>query len=152
MSVVGVISGDAGQPDDGVAMDPDEPTGLSDAVALDQVVEHGMGLVPREPTVEQGRPLALGEAGLARVAVEQADVVLLAVTVADGEISGVTSPVEGAVGILATEASEVVHGEGTSRQRGWVVVQGIGSWVLDILRRSVFFCSVIPGHHRKSAL
>jgi|tagenome__1003787_1003787.scaffolds.fasta_scaffold19251337_2 hypothetical protein len=126
MSVVGVISGDAGQSDDRIAMDPDEPTRLSDAVALAQVVEHGMSLVHGEPAVEQGRALAFGEAGLARVAVEQADVALLTVALADGEISRVTSPVVGAGGILATEAGEVVHGKESSRQRGWVVVQGIG--------------------------
>ena len=126
MSVAGVTSGGTGQSDDGVAMDTDEPLGLSDAVALGQVVEHGMRLVIGKPTVEQGSDFAFGEACLTGVAVEQTDLVLLAVALADGEISGVASAVERAVGILATEAREVVHGKESSRQEGWVVVQGIG--------------------------
>lgn len=107
-----MIAGGAGQPDDGVAMDADEAFSLADAVSLGQVMEHGAGRLVGEPAIEQRRPLALGEAGLAGVAVEQADVIPLAVAIADGEIPGVSSPVEGAVGILAAEAGEVVHGIG----------------------------------------
>ena len=91
-------------------MDADQASGLADAAALVEVLEHGEGLLLGEMAVEQGRALALGEAGLAGVAVEQADVVLLAVAVADREVAGVASAVEGAVGVLAAEASEVVHG------------------------------------------
>src|SRR5512142_2091334 len=94
MSVVGVTSGGTGQSDDGVAMDTDEPLGLSDAVAPGQMVEHGVRLAFGGPTIEQGCALALGEAGLARVAVEQTDVVLLAVAFADREVSGVPSPID----------------------------------------------------------
>jgi hypothetical protein len=151
MSIVGVTSGGTGQSDDGVAMDTDEPLGLSDAVALGQMVEHGVCLVFGEPTIEQGCALALGEAGLARVAVEQTDVVLLAVAFADREVSGVPSPIEGAVGVLAAEAREVVHGEESSRQKGWVAVRGFGKEVLDILRPPIPFCSVMPGHHPVSS-
>ena len=147
---MGVTSGGTGQSDDGVAMDTDEPLGLSDAVALGQMVEHGVRLVFGEPTIEQGCALALGEAGLARVAVEQTDVVLLAVAFADREVSGVPSPIEGAVGVLAAEAREIVHGEESSRQEGWVAVRGFGKEVLDILRPPIPFCSVMPGHHQKT--
>ena len=86
-----MIAGGAGQADDGIAMDADEAPGLSDAVVLGEVMEYGAGLLLGHAAVEQWGALALGEAGLAGVAVEQADVILLAVTVADGQVSGSAS-------------------------------------------------------------
>jgi len=142
-----MIAGGAGQPDDGIAMDADEAAGLSDAVALGEVLEDGCGLLIGQPAVEQRGALALGEAGLAGLAVEQPDVVVLAVAVADGEVAGVASPVGRAVGILAAEAREIVHKELASRHAGSVGVQGFGSEVLDVLRRLIALCSVVPGHH-----
>jgi hypothetical protein len=109
MSVVGMLSGDAGQSDDGVGIDPDQASGGADATALIQVLEDGEGLLLGEMAVEEGRALALGEAVLAGLAVEQADVVLCAVSVADREIAGVSARVEGAAGVLTAEAREVVH-------------------------------------------
>jgi hypothetical protein len=100
-----------GQSDDGVAMDPDEPLGLSDAATVVEVGEDGASLLVGEPAIEEGRALAFGEAGLAGVAVEQADVILLAVAVADREVANTASAVQRAVGVMTTEASEVVHGE-----------------------------------------
>jgi len=147
MSVVGVVADGAGQSDDGVAMDADEASGLSDAAALVEVLEDGEGLVLGHAAVEQRGALAFGEAGLARLTVQQPDGVVLAVAVADGEISVVALPVGRAVGILATEAGEVIHSEAASRQAGWVEVQGIGSEMLDILRPIIALCSVIQGHH-----
>jgi hypothetical protein len=99
-----------GQADDGVAMDPDEPLGLSNAATIVEVGQHGAGLVVAEPAVKKGCALALGEAGFAGVAVKQAEVILLAVAVADREVAGTASAVERAVGVLTAEASEVVHG------------------------------------------
>jgi hypothetical protein len=64
-----------------------------------------------------------GEAGLAGPAREQADVMPLALAVADGEVAGPSLAVEGAVGILATEAGEIVHGERKSLHEGWVKIQ-----------------------------
>jgi hypothetical protein len=142
-----MIAGGFGQSDDGVAMGADEATGLADAVALGEVVEDGAGLLLGHPAVEQRGALALGEAGLAGPAVEQSDVVILAVAAADGEIAGVAAAVQEAFGILAAEAREVVHGEAASRLAGWVEVQCIDEEVLDILRRLIALCSVIPGHH-----
>ena len=104
-----MLSGVAGQSDDGVAMDPDEASGRPDAAALVEVVQDSQGLVWGQMGVEQGRALAFGEAVLAGLAVEEPDVVLLAVAGADGEVSGVASAIEVAAGILAAEACEVVH-------------------------------------------
>jgi hypothetical protein len=109
---VGVLSGLACQAGDGVAADADEPAGLSGAVALGQVTENGTGLVLGEMGAEQRGPLAFGEPVFTGPAVEQADMVLLAKMAADGEVASVTAAVERAVGTLAAEASEVVHGPG----------------------------------------
>jgi hypothetical protein len=147
MSVAGVIAGGASQPDDGVAMGADEATGLADAVALGEVVEDGRGLLLGHAAVEQRSALALGAAGLAGLAIPQSDVVILAVAVTDGEVAGVAPPVQGASGILAAEAGEVVQGDGASRRTGWVEVQGIDKEMLDILRHLIAPCSIIPGHH-----
>jgi hypothetical protein len=111
VSVVGVIAGGAGQPDDGIAMGADQAAGLADAVALGEVVEDGSGLLVGHAAVEQRGALALGEAGLAGLTVEQSDVVILAVAVADGEVTGVAAAVQGAFGVPAAEAGEVVHGD-----------------------------------------
>jgi hypothetical protein len=152
MSVVGMVASSSGQADDGVAMDTNEAAGLSDAVALGEVMEHGLGLLVGHAVLEQWRPLAFGEAGLAGVAVEQSDVVVLAVAIADGEVSGPASPVGRAVGILAAEAREIIHNDVASQHAGWVSVQGFGSELLDILRCFIVLCSVIQGHHPIPAL
>jgi hypothetical protein len=142
MSVVGVVAGGLGQSDDGIAMDADEAFGLTDAVALGEVMEHRAGLLVGESAIEQRRALALGEAGLAGVAVEQADLIPLAVAVADGEVAGPSSAVEGAVAILATEAGEIVHRGRKSLHERWVKVQSLLQEMLDILRLPIVFCSV----------
>ena len=147
-----MIAGGAGQADDSVAMDADQAAGLSDAVALGEVMEHGAGLLVGHAAVEQRGAFALGEAGLAGVAVEQADVVVLAVAIADGEVSITASPIGGTVGVLAAEARKIIHSDWASRPAGWVNVQGFGSELLDILRCLIAFCSVIQGHHRKNGL
>ena len=112
-----MVSGDAGQSDDGVGIDPDQTPGGADATALIQVLEDGEGLLFGEMAVEQGCTLSLRGAALAGVAVEQADVVLFAVAGADGKIAGVAPGVEDALGVLAAEAREVVHAEDRSGQR-----------------------------------
>ncbi len=105
-----MLSGGTGQSDDGVGCDADETTGLSDAVALGPVVEDGAGGRFGESAAVQRRALALGEAGAAAVAVQESELLVLAVVAADREVAGVTLAVQGAVGILATETGKVVHG------------------------------------------
>ena len=70
-------------------------------------------LVLGQVGAEQGRALALGEAGAAGGAVEQAVFMAAAVAHADGEAPGVTPAVVGAVGVEAAEAAEVVHSDGS---------------------------------------
>jgi hypothetical protein len=110
MSVAGMLSDPLGQADDRIAVDPDQAFGLSDAAALGEVLQHRAHFLSGEVGVEQGRALALGEAVFAGVAVEQADVVAFAVAVANREVSRIALAEAGAIGILAAEASEVVHG------------------------------------------
>lgn len=102
-----------GQADDGVAVDADEPLGLSDAAAVVEVGEDGTGLLVGEPAIKKGRALAFGEAGLA---IEQTDMFLLAVAVADREVAGTAWAVQRAVGVMRAEASEIVHGGEPSSQ------------------------------------
>jgi hypothetical protein len=66
-------------------------------------------------------------------AVEQADLVALAVAGAVGEVAGAAAAVPGAFGILRAEAREAVHGDAASRHAIRVEVQGIDEEVLDIL-------------------
>jgi hypothetical protein len=88
VGVVGVSSGHRRQANDRIAVDVDQASGLSDAAALAKVLEHGAGLLLGQVGVEQGRALAFGEARFAGVAVEQPDVVVLAVAGVDREVSG----------------------------------------------------------------
>jgi hypothetical protein len=94
MSVVGMSPGGAGQSDDGIAMDADEAPGGADAAPLVEVFEHREGLLLGQMAAVQRRALALREAGAAGVAVEQAELPLLAVAAADREVVGVTFAVE----------------------------------------------------------
>jgi hypothetical protein len=128
-------------------MDADEAPGLPDAVGLGEVMEDGTGLLVGHPAVEKRGALPLGEAGLAGLAIPQADVVVLAVAVADREVAGIALPVPRTFGVLAAEEGEVVHGDAASRHAGWIEVQGIDKEMLDILRRLIALCSVIQGHH-----
>jgi hypothetical protein len=150
MSVVGMLSDHAGQASDGVGIDADQASGAANATALVEMLEHGEGLFFGEMAVEQGRSLAFGEAVLAGLAVEQSDVLLLAVAGADREIAGVTATVEGALGVLTAEAREVVHAGDRSERRRSDEVRGYKSDVAHILRCSPVQCSVILSHDRKS--
>jgi hypothetical protein len=111
MSVMGVLPGDAGQSDDGVAMDADEASGGADAAALVEVLEHRVGLLLGQMAAVERRAFAFGEAGPTGVAVELSELLVLAVEAADREVAEVAPAVEHTVGILAAEAGEVVHEE-----------------------------------------
>jgi len=107
-----MFPGGAGESDDGVAVDADESSGGADAAPLVEVFEDSVGLLLGEAAAVQRRALTLGEAGAAAVAVELAELLVLAESAADREVAGVTLAVERTVRILAAEAREVVHGVG----------------------------------------
>jgi hypothetical protein len=104
--------GGAGQPQHGVAVDADEAAGLADAIPLGQVLQDGDGRLLGEVAAIQRGALALREAGAAGIAVELAELLVLADAAADREVPGVALTIERAVGILAAEAGEFVHGVG----------------------------------------
>src|SRR5262249_58850474 len=85
--------------------------------AVLRVREKRQGLLRRQSAVEQGRPLALGEAGLAGAAAEQAALVG-AVAAGDGEVAGAAPAAVGAGGVEAAEAAQVVHGGPPWREAG----------------------------------
>jgi hypothetical protein len=103
MSGPGVLAGEAAVPGDGVGGDPAEPAGLADAAPLGDVLQDRFDLLGREPGVEQGGSLALGEAGLAGAAAEHAAGLVGPVAAGHGQVSGVALAVVGAAGIQATE-------------------------------------------------
>ena len=105
-------SGGAGQPQHGVAVDADEAAGLADAIAFGQVLQDGDGGWLGEVAAIQRRALAFREAGAASIAVELAKLLVFADAAANREVPGVASTVERAVGVLAAEAGEFVHGVG----------------------------------------
>jgi hypothetical protein len=142
MSGVGMLSDDAGQASDGVGIDADQTPGAADTTALVEVLEDSEGPFFGEVAVEQGRALAFGEAVLARLAVEQSDVVLLAVAGAGREITGVTDAVQGAFRVLTAETREVVHAGDRSEPRRFDEVRGDKPDVAHILRCSPVQCSV----------
>src|SRR5262245_16431508 len=61
----GVLAGDPAVARDRVGGDAAGPAGLPHAAALGDVLQDRVDLLRGEPGVEQGRPLALGGAGLA---------------------------------------------------------------------------------------
>ena len=121
---MGMPPGGAGQPDDGIRGDADEASRLSDAIVLGQVIEDGDGSFVGESAAVEGRALALGEAGAAGVAVKQPELFLLAIAAADREVAGVASAVERAIGVLAAEADQVVHGAGEPGGPGQDAIKG----------------------------
>ena len=137
-----MLSDDAGQASNGVGIDADQASGAADATALVEVLEDSEGLLFREVAVEQGRALAFGEAVLARLAIKQSDVVLVAVAGADREIAGVTDAVQGAFRVLTAKAREVVHAGDRSEQKRFDEVRGDEPDLAHILRCSPVQCSV----------
>ncbi len=107
---MGVLSGGAGQSDDGVAVDADEPPGGADAAAFVEVFEDRVGLLIGQMAAVERCALALREASPAGVAVELPELLVLAEAPADGKVAGVALAVERTVGVLTAEAGEVVRG------------------------------------------
>src|SRR3954452_21797605 len=104
VEVAGVLAGDLAQAADGAAVHLAEPAGLADAAPLGDVLQDRLDLLRRQPRVEQGGPLPLGEAGLAGGAAEHAPLLARAVAAGHGQVSGPSLAMLGAAGIQAAEA------------------------------------------------
>jgi hypothetical protein len=110
VQVAGVLAGGSAQAADGAPIHLAEPAGLADTAPLGDVLQDRFDLLRGQPSVEQGRPLPLGEAGLAGPTAEHSPLLARAVSAGHREISGPPLAMFGAVGIQAAEAREVVHG------------------------------------------
>jgi hypothetical protein len=113
VGLLGVLTGQEGQPGDGALADAHQSGGLSGPAAVVEVLQDAQDPVVGKFGVEEGRPLELGEPGLAGVAVQEA-VVILAVVAADGEVAVAAAAVLRAVRVVAAMPREVVRGHGSS--------------------------------------
>jgi hypothetical protein len=109
VKVAGVVAGPSAQTADRAAIDLAESTGLADTTPLGDVFQDRFELLSSQSRVEEGRPLALGEANLADAATEHASFFVRAVATGHSQISDPSLAKLGAVGIEATEAREVIH-------------------------------------------
>jgi len=111
-----MLAGDPAVAGDRVGSDVAEPTGLPHAAALGDVLQHRHDLLRRETGVEQGRPLAFGEAGLAGAAAEHPPRLPRPIAMGHRQISGPTLAVVGALRIQAAEAREIIHDDSSARR------------------------------------
>jgi hypothetical protein len=126
VEVASVFAGDPAVAADSAAIRLAEPSGLSDAAPLGDVLQDRFDFLLGEPRVEQRCPLPLGEAGLAGTTAEHASALVWPIAAGHGQISGSPFAMFGAVGIQAAEAREVVHGAApparcSRRYRGYVM-------------------------------
>jgi hypothetical protein len=104
------LSGDNGQADDRVFVDPDESCGLTHPTTLLEVLEDADGFLFREFAMEQGCAFAFGEALLTGAASQKATLLLRAIAEADAQVLRPPSAIVFAFGVLAAEVFQVVHG------------------------------------------
>jgi hypothetical protein len=110
VDLLGVAAGLEGQADDRVLVHPGQPAGLADADAFLDVSQDGDGFIFGQAAVEQGGALALTEAVLAATTGQTAPPLGGAVAEGDAEVALTAPAVVRALGVLAAEALEVVHG------------------------------------------
>jgi hypothetical protein len=104
VEVAGVLAGQPAQATDRAAIHPAEPSGLADAASLGDMLQDRPDPLGWEPGVEEGRPLALGEAGLAGAAAEHTSLLIGAIAAGYGQVSGPPLAMLGALRIQAAEA------------------------------------------------
>jgi len=92
-----VVTGELAIADDGVLADPQQSSSLTDPRPLGDMLEQHDDLLGGEAGVEQGSPLAFGEAVVAGFAVPDATP-MRAVVVAHGKVTGTPLARVGAVG------------------------------------------------------
>jgi hypothetical protein len=107
---LGVFAQESAVTDHRVAVHADQPSGGPHPVAIGQMFDQVDGLVLGQAGVEQRRPLAFGEPGLAGEAVEEPMLLGLAVAASDREIAVSPLAVVGAIRVLAAETGQVVDG------------------------------------------
>ena len=83
-----MIAGQAGQADDGVAMDADQSCGGADATSFLEMAEDRHDLVVRELGTEEDGACVLGKGAWSGVATEESVLALLAEAIMNREVSG----------------------------------------------------------------
>ena len=99
----------SGESADGVFVDADQASGLSNVVIVLEVSQHGEGCVVGEVALVQGSSLAFGEAFLAGAAGEGAALVVT-LAEAEAEVIGTALTEKGGRGVESAKGSEVIHG------------------------------------------
>jgi hypothetical protein len=120
VGILGVFARQPRQPHDRVAVDSGETFGLANPVAFDQMLKNGDSFCLRQTRVEQRRALAFREPRLTSIAVEQANVLVLAVAITDREVAGAALTMKHALRILAAKrvrSSMTVNHPGVVRRR-----------------------------------
>src|SRR5262249_28138106 len=109
VAVLSVFAGPVGVADDGVLIDPRQAGGLPHPTAVLQVAQDVEGPGVGQADAEEGRALALGEAFLTGAAGEH-PALLGPIAEADAEVALATQAIVLAVGVLAAEQVQLVHG------------------------------------------
>jgi hypothetical protein len=112
----GVLTGDQGQSYHRVLVDPNQATGLADPTAFLQMLEYREGFRVREFTTVQRRAFAFRKAFLTGAAGEHPAFFVRAIAEANAEVVQPATAIVRALGILAAEGFQVVHG-GSSRSQ-----------------------------------
>jgi hypothetical protein len=116
VDLLGVGAGEEGEADHRVFVDAAEAAGLADANALLEVGEDGDGLVLGEAGVEQRGAVAFAEAVLAGATGQTATLLVLAVAEGDAEVAVIAAAKVRAVGVVAAEVLQIVHGASYQKQ------------------------------------
>jgi len=109
VELLGMVPGPLAVADHGVLIDADQPPGLAHATALDEVVQDGLDFREGQAGVKQRGALAFGEANLAGTAGEHPALFGGPVAEADAQVVSAAPAIIRTRGVLAAEATQVVH-------------------------------------------
>ena len=109
MECLGVLTGEDGQPNHRVLVDPDQAARLADAATLLEMLEDGEGLFLGELAAVERGALTLREALLAGATGEDPTLFAGSIPEADPQVVEAALAVVGAVGVLAAEGFQVIH-------------------------------------------
>jgi hypothetical protein len=117
VELLGVLTGEEGQPCYGVLVDADQAAGLADAATLLQVLEDREDFVLGEFAAVQRGAFAFGEALLASTTGQDTALLVGAIAEADPQVVATALAVVRAVEVEAAEFVQVVHGAPRGRSQ-----------------------------------
>jgi len=118
VEVFAVLARNHGQADHRVFIDADQAAGLAHATTLPQVLQNRKRFVFREFGPIQGSALAFGEAFLASATGQDAACFVGSIAEANPQVALAALAVVRAVGVLAAEDFQVVHGSSRRSRQG----------------------------------